>query len=435
MTRSFRLVLAGLIIAVSGGAAEKRESLDPAFERISLDQWLGERGQGPFRWTLASPHAELSFHQRLMAGLEVKVDGRSLENRRGDGELVFFYQITDRDGTRHQDHTAIQLSKLDENVRAIDLEVTQRAFLVNGDYRLAVGLLDTGTGEHSARQLQFRVASPHNLFVDAWHDLPPVEFIGNAEPPDGWYLPGIHGRLQWAASVRSPARINVILNVAPSVPVPGSHRAQSGALSALLPTLKVISETGSPSLTEHVELLDLARRRAAFQQDQVHDLDWPRLKASLDESSTASIDVHSLTERHHDAQFFVSKVRALLRASEKQPCVLVVLTNPVAFESGEDLEPVSTEALPACSVFYIRYHAPARRISPFEQEMGARGRGSRRGGGPIRNRPPQEVVDQLEATLKPLGPKVFDVATPEEISKALAEIEKWLLAMDGQSSH
>lgn len=408
-------------------------SLDPAFEKIPFDQWLGERGQPPFRWTLAVPHGELSFHQRLLARLEVKVDGRGLESRRGDGELVFFYQITDHAGTRYQAHSSIPLSKLDENVRAVDLEITQRAFLVSGDYRLAVGVLDTGTGEHSAGQSHFRIASPHNFLSDAWRDLAPVEFIGNQEPPDGWYLPGIHGRLQWAASVRSPARINVILNVAPSVPAPGSRRTGSGALAALLPTLKVISETGSPSLSEHVELLDLARRRTAFQQDQVHDLDWPRLKASLDESSTASIDVHSLTERHHDAQFFVSQVRALLRASEKQPCVLVVLTNPVAFESAEDLEPVSTEALPACSVFYIRYHEPAPRVSPIDPLMGGRGRGSRRGG-PIRNRPPLEVVDQLEATLKPLGPKVFDVATPEEMTKALVEIEKSLLAMDGQSS-
>ncbi len=434
MSRSFPLVFVSLGAAVLSAASGPRESIDPAFQRIPFDQWLGEHGQAPFRWTVAVPHGELSFHQRLMARLEVKVDGRGLESRRGDGELVFFYQITDRAGTRYQDHTSIQLSKLDENIKAADLEVTQRAFLVPGDYRLAVGVLDTATGEHSASQSQFRIASPHNFLPDAWHDLAPVEFIGNQEPPDGWYLPGIHGRLQWAASVHSPARINIILNVAPSVPVPGSHKTQSGSLAALLPTLKVISQTGSPALSEHVELLDLARRRAAFQQDQVHDLDWPRLKASLEEASTASIDVHSLTERHHDAQFFVSQVRTLLRASEKQPCVLVVLTNPVAFESGENLEPVSTEALPACSVFYIRYHEPVPRVSPFDQQMGGRGWGSRRGGGPIRNRPPQEVVDQLEATLKPLGPKVFDVATPDEMTKALAEIEKSLLAMDGQSS-
>jgi hypothetical protein len=361
------------------------------------------------------------------------VDGRGLESRRGDGELVFFFQITDRDGTRYQNHSTIQLSKLDPNIKAADLECTQRAFFLPGDYRLAIVLLDTGTGEHSVSQSQFRVPSHHNFLPDAWHDLPPVEFIGKEEVPDSYYLPNIHGRLQWAASVHSPARLNVILNVAPSLPAPGSHRAPSSDLAALIPTLKAISENGSPSLSEHVELLDLARRHTAFEQDQVHTIDWPRLRESLGVANTASIDVHSLSERHHDAQFFLSQVRTLLRASEKGGCVLVVLATPVAFESGEDLEPISTEALPACSVFYIRYHEPAPRVPPYDQQMGGRGRGSRRGA-PIRNRPPQEVVDQLEATLKPLRPKVFDVALPDEVTTALVEIEKSLLAMDSQSS-
>jgi hypothetical protein len=421
VVRSFLLLwLCGSLLAQTSG---QRGSLDPAFERIPFDQWLSERASGPFRWVVAPTRAELTFHQRLMTQVEVKVDGRSLESRRGDGELVVFVQITDHDGTRYQDHVAIQLSKLDENVKAVNVEVTQRAFVLPGDYQLAVGLLDSGTGEHSSTQSKFRVPTPRNFLPGAWHDLAPVEFIGQDQAPDSWYLPGIQGRLQWAASVHSPARVDLILNVAPSVPAAGTRQAVSGGMAALLPTLKVITETGSPSISEHVELLDLPRRRAPFQQDQVHDLDWPRLKASLSEANTASIDVHSLTERHHDAQFFVSQVRAVLRASEKQPCVLVVLTNPVAFESGEDLQPISTEALPACSVFYIRYHEPAPAVPQFDPGMG---RGRSRRGGPARNRPPQEVVDQLEATLKPLRPKVFDVARPEEVTKVLEEIERSL---------
>jgi hypothetical protein len=430
VVRSFVFVLYSA--AFLAQASSERESLDPAFQKIPFDRWLGEHGQPPFRSTVAVPHAELSFYQRLIATIEMKVDGRGLESRRGDGELVFFFQITDRDGTRYQDHSTIQLSKLDPNIKAADLECTQRAFLLPGDYRLAIGLLDTGTGEHSVSQSQFRVPSPHNFLPEAWHDLPAVEFIGKEEPPDSYYLPNIRGRLQWAASVHSPARLNVILNVAPSMPEPGSRRVPSSDLAALIPTLKAISENGSTSLSEHVELLDLARRHTAFDQDPVHTLDWPRLKESLGGASTASIDVHSLSERHHDAQFFLSQVRSLLRASEKGGCVLVVLATPVAFESGEDLEPISTEALPACSVFYIRYHEPRPRVPAYDQQMG-RGR-SRRGGGPIRNRPPQEVVDQLEATLKPLSPKVFDVDMPEQVTKVLVEIEKSLLAMDSQSS-
>jgi hypothetical protein len=416
---SLLLLLAPPFLARASG------SLDPAFQRIPFDQWLTERARAPFRWTVTTPHAEMSFHQRLVAPLEAKVDGRDLESRRDDGELVFFFQVTAPDGTRYQDHSSVDLKKLDANIKAADLECIQSAFLLPGDYRLAVGVLDTRTKEHGATQLQFRVQAQHSLPPDAWQGLPAVEFIGHEEPPDSWFLPAIQGRLQWAASVHSPARLNVILNVAPSLPVPGSHRTYNGELAALLPTLKVLSETGSAALSEHVELLDLARRQAAFQQDQVHDLDWPRLEASLGVSNTASIDVHSLKERHHDAQFFVSQVRSVLRASESS-CTLVVLATPVSFESGEDLEPISREALPACSVFYIRYHEPRQRaIGPHDPRMD-RGRFGRFGNGPRQNPLPLEVADQLEATLKPLSPKVYDVQTPDEMAKAFSDIVKSL---------
>jgi hypothetical protein len=46
--------------------------------------------------------------------------------------------------------------------------------------------------------------------------------------------------------------------------------------------------------------------------------------------------------------------------------------------------------------------------------------------GPMRNRLPLEVADQLEGTLKPLSPKVYDVQTPDEVAKALSDIAKSL---------
>jgi hypothetical protein len=54
---------------------------------------------------------------------------------------------------------------------------------------------------------------------------------------------------------------------------------------------------------------------------------------------------------------------------------------------------------------------------------------------PLHERSPQDIVDQLEATLKPLSPQVFDVETPEQISRAFAEIEKVVLASGEKSSH
>lgn len=426
------LFLSAVSVAPGNG---QRGRPDPAFEQIPFDQWLSEGDQAHFRWTVSVAPAELSFHQRLISRVEIRLDGKDLDTRRSHGELRFFVQITDADGTRYEDHGGMELSKLDKNVKAANVEYSQPAFFLPGSYRLAVAIVDATTGEHSAHQTQFRVASPrHDLLPDAWRDLPPVEFLGKEESSDSWYLPDIRGQLQWAASVRSPAQLNVILNVAPSVPAPGSRPTPSAGLAALLPTLKAISQTGSSSISEHVELLDLARRRAVFHQDEVRELDWPRLKASLGEANTASIDIHSLSEQHHDAQFFVAQVRRVLRGLEK-PCVLVVLTTAVAFEAGEDRQPLSLEGLPACRVVYIRYQTLVPRVPIFDQRMGERGRGSRMGGGPI-DQPParQEVVDQLEATLKPLSPKVFDVETPEQVTKAFVEIEKALLSSEGSRS-
>src|ERR1700678_4155503 len=131
MVRGFILLL--LSAACVAQASGQRGTLDPAFEKIPFDQWLGERDQAGFRWTASVPRVELSFHQRLMARVEIKLDGQDLAARRGHGELVFFVQIMDHDGTRYQNHGSVDLSKLDENVKAANVEYSPSAFFLPGD--------------------------------------------------------------------------------------------------------------------------------------------------------------------------------------------------------------------------------------------------------------------------------------------------------------
>jgi len=407
--------------------AAQRGKLDPAFENIAFDQWLAELDQAHFHFTVKVPRAELSFHQRLVSSIDIKIDGRDLQDRRDHGNLLLLIQLTDSSGAHYQDHGDLDLSKLDPNVKDATLTYSQHAFLVPGDYELAVALLDSQKRDHSISLTKIRIAPPSQDFlVNAWSDLPAVEYIGNDVSPESWYLPYIDGRLRWAGATHSPAQVNVILNLAPST-APGSRRAPSSGLAALLPSLKVLTQTGSSSISERTVLLDMSRRKTVFDQNAVHELDWPRLKTSLSDANTASIDIHSLENGQDDAQFFVSEVRRVLRASADKPCVLVVLTQPVAFESKEDREPISTEALPPCHVFYLRFHRPSqipRSIDP----MSGRGRHSRMGGGPMMGYPPMnEAFDQLASTLKPLNPKVIDVEAPDQVTKALAEILKAII--------
>lgn len=388
---------------------------DPAFATIPFNQWLAEPNVPHFHWTAGVSRPVLSFHQRLLAQIEVAVDGKDLETRRKDGELVCFFQTTDSQGTRFQGHAVIELSKLDVNIRAAIVQMGQRAFLLPGDYQLAVALLDTRTREHATTQTRFRVAAPSSsLLARAWRGLPAVEFVSEKQSPESWYLPEIEGHAQWAAGIQTATPLNVVLNLCPK---PG--------LAALLPTLKFISETGPEGPSEHIELLDLARHHSVFQSD--HGLEWPVLKTSLAAASTASIDVQSLSDSHHDAQFFVTQVRRIIRASDK-PSVVVILSAPIAFAAGEDLTPISLESLPRCRAFYIRYQGePERFGNRYGQPQstgGIRGRGMHIGRTVQAGRP--LLPDKLAATLKPLNVKIFDVETPEDITKALTEIQKAL---------
>ncbi len=418
-------ILLGLLLALAPllSAAPQQGKLDPAFDDIPFDQWISERPQSSLRASVSISHPELTFHQRLEAGVQIEVDGKELENRRR-GELIFYVQITARDGSRYQNHGNLDLTKLDENVKAATIQYSYRAFFLPGDYGLAIAIVDSVSKERTISQAHFRIAAaPQDTFTALWRDLPPVEFIGAAESPDSWYLPSVRGRLQWAGSVLKPTRLNIILTIAPSETLPGTRATPSGGLPALIPTLKVISHPASQEISESLEVVDITRRRAAYKQEEMHGFDWRNLKKSLGEANTASIDVVSLADSHHDAQFFVSEVRRVLRDSP-QPCQLVVLSTSIGFASGEDLEPISLEALPPCKVTYIRYHASRPLLNMFDRPPGRFGRGGRMDGPMARPRSAPEAIDKLAATLKPLNPKVIDVDSPEEMNHALTEIQK-----------
>jgi hypothetical protein len=418
------LLLAFLAISTTR-AFDDPSSLDPAFLRIPFTQWLTETGQPFVRWTVAVSHPELTFHQRLSANIEFKVDGKDLAPRRGKGQLVFFSQITGTDGTKYQNHGAIDLAKLDEDIRLAYLTYEQSAFVLPGDYQLAVAILDTASREHTAKQMAFHVANSKKEFAPGiWKDLKPVEMIPAQDAPDSWYLPNMTGRLHWGAPVRTPVRMEVILNYA----------APKGAgLNTFLPTLRALAPSWQDGVEANFKVLDVHGRRLLYRQNKVRELDWPALRDSLSGQNTATVDVKALGERHRDAQFFVNEVGRSLRSMEQAPCLLLVLSNPISFEDGEDLSSISTEGKSACEVIYIRAHSP-RVNRPIYPEPGLRGgrRGRFGGGGPmgpvrgVNPRGPE--FDQLANTLKSLNPKIFDVTTPDEMSKIFADIYRTLFA-------
>jgi hypothetical protein len=406
---------------------------DPAFDSIPFASWMaGPDSPTKIHWSARVLPAQLSFHQRLLTAVSAQVDGADLASRRGKGEFVVFAQFTDSAGVTYQDHTSIDLTKVEEALTASNVTYSVRAYVRPGEYRVAILLFDSATKEHWAKTEKITIVPlRHDAFPDSWNDLAAVESVPSVDAPEAWLEPASAARLNLPAKTKTPARIDVIVNLSPSEQHAGSERLRNQTLSALIPTLQVISEMQLGESALNVALLDIARHRVVFHQSKVHDLQWDNLKDAFAEDATGTIDVKSLQDRGRNAAFFVKEVSRRISADTPSGArhALIVLSGATEFAPGEDLRPIEATRPADCPVFYIRYYAPVPRREPvYAGRRGGfgRGMGGVRSGmeGPAGQMHAErsDTVDQLEKTLKPVSPRLFDVSTPEEMRKALAEI-------------
>ncbi len=412
-------IVVALIVAPASLVTAAEGTEDPAFYGLPFHQWLSEPDHAHMHWTARVLDPELSPQQRLESRIFVQVDGSELARRRGKGQLLVLEEIQDDFGHTWESHQEMDLDWIEEGIRNKDAVFSQAFFVVPGNYRIAIALFATATKEHSIVTKKLRVNALRNdPLPDAWRDLPPVEFIPHEGPPDSWYLPSIEGRLHLAAAARRTAHLDLVVNLDASERLWASSRAQSRNLGVLLPAARILSEVQWSNLSLSVTLLDLAHRRVAYQEDNLTALDWERASGSLGEVNPGIVDIESLRNRTRSAHFFLDEISRRVRAAGR-PEILIVLSNSVEFQPGQELLPIALDSRTGARVFYIRYQtfpppyfnrsAPRARIEMPDGTRPARGRRA-------------TPIDQLEPLLKPLEPRLFDVATPEQFRRALAAI-------------
>jgi hypothetical protein len=431
MHRFLQWAIGLLILSSAHGLFAENGSLDPAFQKIPFERWVDEGDAAHIRWTAKVLSVELSSHQRLEAKIEILIDGNELARRRGKGYMVMLTQFTDGENRNYQTHEALDLQLVKEDTGKLNVSYTPAAFVLPGDYRVSLVIFDSATGEHSALRLPLHVNPlKKDVLPDCWTNLPPVEFFKATQSPDDLFLPEITGRLHLPLETRRPIRVEVLVNASPVATgeTTPTEQVSNRSLKDLIPALKVISQMNVRNGTMNLRVLDLTTQKVIFQEDAAHDLDWGQLGQALKQAGPGKIDLHSLENRRENAQFFVSQVRKRIEDNApKSPAdplpVLIVLSGPMSFDSGEDLRPVELEGKPDGKIFYIRYHSipPPTITNPFFDQA----RRGRRGPLPQPGRGPAaatEPVDSLERTLKPLQPHLLDVYTAAEFRKALSSL-------------
>lgn len=396
---------------------------------IRFEKWKAEGPSAQIKWVLKAPPVTLSAHQRLISRIEFAVDGKEAEKRRGRGELVIFVELTDAASHRWRTHEVFDLTRVPEGAKTGRILFSQDAFVLPGDYKLALAVCDSHTQEHSFLERTVHVAPlrgdplPH-----AWRDLPAVEFVRVLEPPDNWFQPYIRGRLRLAASTRHPVHLDIIVNMPPSERAAGSLRVFRRNMSVLLPSLKVLAGINLTETESQVDVtvLDLTTRRVWEQgittritTQPPRPLNWQKMRTPFSSSNPGIIDAQSLAGKAEMLRFFRDQVTEKLNAhfdgdGDKAPLrAVIVLSAPVFLEQQYKVETARLGKDPNRRLYYLRY----RPLPPVRLNFDS-GDGSAEPLAMARAMP----ADNMEHIVKALAGRLFSVQNPAEFRKALATI-------------
>src|SRR5262249_4891635 len=107
----------------------------------------GPRQQVP--WKIRPLPVRLSLHQRLEAAIEVRIPEAELAKRRDDGRIVLLVQLTDPAGRRYRNSGVLELEDVARKAIKKEVPFYWIAFVLPGEYEVAVALYDKASGEHN----------------------------------------------------------------------------------------------------------------------------------------------------------------------------------------------------------------------------------------------------------------------------------------------
>jgi hypothetical protein len=402
------LVIYCCVLSAAALLQAQEVSTEAMFGDVPFDRWAakGLATQVPWRVRVLAPG--LSVHQRLSAHVEIEIKGRELVQRSNDGRLVTLLRITDAMGHRYHDYGLIDLKQVKPEMRKHTWLSMWDAFVLPGDYKVELALYDKASGEHNYQQSTLHVPGlKDDLLPEAWSGLPSVELWGPlTDERDAIFHSDIEGTLHLPLQTGRPVHLEVLADLTPSDLFHGSTRFYTRYLSVMLPLMKALTQIAPANGSMRVATLDLRRREVTFEQDNVKQLDWTKLKQVVTpEKGPAMIDIKGLEQKHETPDFLrdevlrrLSALREASSGSEQKPLhVFVVLGSPMDFYAFHHFPSIPPEQTEDCVVYYLQFEL----YNP-QYASGALG--------------------SVRKMMKPLPIHTMQVRSPQSIRHALAKV-------------
>jgi hypothetical protein len=397
---------------ICGGAAcaqEKEPTTDSVFADAPFDKWAAQGNHQDMAWQVQTSADRLSFHQRLIATIQVQVPGPELLKRSHDDHITLLVEVRNGQGLSVRNFGLLELNNLKPEMKRSDVEFSWQAFAVPGQYELSVALWDKKSGEHNYLRRLFHVDAYRNdPLPEMWRGLDAFEFWSTKrDGPDYMFHADIEGRPNLTLATRRPIDMEVLLDMTPSAEIfRGNYGQYNRYLGAALPTFKLFNQIKLKDGSRAAAALDLVQRHIVFEQTDGKDLDWATLRKTLSpDSGPGTVSVKDLQNKQQSPVYLREEIVRRLKAGsepaaktgERPLHVFVVLGSPMDFYTFPKLPAIETGNEQDCVIYYLQFE--------FSQREGITG-----------------AASSVEKMLKPLKIKSFEVKSADDVRRALARM-------------
>ena len=389
----FLLMCATLVHAQSQSNTSNASSEDPLdLKSIPVADWLDEGEHAQIPWDLRVNEPYLRVDQRMEVSYAVSFRGKELNKIGHTHELFFISRVSTPDGEWLEEPS---VSRPVEN-QVSDHNQTQfylRVCLNPGEYLLWVVLYHRETGRHNLAKRRIRVSDLRaDPLPDMYTGTPLVEFPEAGDMDQGF----VKGRLHLPIHNKQNLQVQVISTLSPPQQWLNRPRALRNEPDITAGAVAALSQLEPEVGTVSIAGLDLVQQEVVYDEADVHGVDWPNFNKALKKAHTPSVSAKALQQSKNSGAFFREFLNQRIEDEAPDPLmmrILIVVSTSQLFEHGSDLTPLQIEGDCHCRVYHLRFR--------------------------LNN---NDVFDEIEKIIKPLRPKTFNLASPKEFRRAIADI-------------
>jgi len=363
---------------------------------IPISDWINAGEQAEFPWDLRLSDPHLRIDQRLEVSYVIHLNAKDL-NRTGKAhELFFVSRISSPDGEWLDQPNIARYVVEQELPKGVQTQFFMRVCVQPGDYVLWLVLYDRQTGKHNVGRRRIRVPEFRgDPLPDIYRHMPLVEFpqIDESEQNGPGFLTS---RLYLPVHNKHALEVELISTLSPPEQWTGRTRVlrshNDNAIGAIIALSQLELAGGTLSITG----LDLVRHQVIFEEPSIHGPNWQSLMEALKKAQIPELSAQALQGSKNNGAFFREFLSQRINSEgfDGSPIrVLIIVTSSQLFQRGSDLTPLQVEGDCRCRVYHLR----------FRLNMA-------------------DVFDEIEKIVKPLHPRTFNLITPRDLRKAIAEI-------------